>query len=159
MASTTCFGQKEDRLIRTFNKNAASFMEIKFGKPLLDYFVIDSSKQTSVYYSFDNKNHIEEEHELKGRSIGFDADYYVLEIDGNVHLIQIQYQDIDTIQSHYLIDRISALLLPVHFKNSTELFYFEDEFCAALCWIKYDPDKMKVILQLSDLYYCERIEF
>jgi len=159
MSISICFGQQENKLINKFNKNAASFLNIKFGSPIPYNITIDSVKRNTVFYSFDKQKHIEEESRFKGKSFGFNANYYALEIDSNIHLIQIQYQDIDTIQSQYLIDSISTLLLPVHFKQSTELFYFEEEICTTLCWIKYEPDKMKLILQISDMYYCERLEF
>ncbi|MGN6645571.1 MAG: hypothetical protein ACTHJT_03480 [Cytophaga sp.] len=159
LSVSACFAQQEDNITSRFNKNSASFLNIKFGKPFPDTIAVDSISKQKVYYSFDKTKRIEKQYRFKATSFGFKADYYTFTIDGNVHLVYIKYQNIDTIQSQSILDTLAALLLPVHFHPSTELFYYEEEFCSALNWIKYDLYKKELIFQLSDTYYCDRLEF
>ncbi len=159
LSVSVCFGQQHDNITNRFNKNAASFLNIKFGTPFPDSITVDSVSKRKTYYSFDRTKHIEKQYIFKAGSFGFKADYYTFTIDGNVHLVYIKYQNIDTIQSQFILDTLTALLLPVHFYSSTGLFYYEEEFCSTLNWIKYDLYKKELIFQLADTYYCDRLEF
>lgn len=134
-------------------------MNIKFGTPFPDTIAVDSVSKRKVYCSFDKTKHATKQYMFKAGSFGFDSDYYTFTIDDNVHLVYIRYKNIDTIQAQFIVDTLAALLLPVHFNRSTELFYYEKEFCSTLNWIKYDPYKKELIFQLSDAYYCDRLEF
>lgn len=138
-----CLGQHDETVIKNFNKNKAAFLNVEFGKPLPESILIDSTKREKVPYSFDKKKHLEERCKFKNKSFGYDAGYYVFQLDGNVHLIQIQYRDIDSTHAKKILDTLGILLLPVHFYKGPDLFYFENEFCTPLCWVKYDADKKK----------------